>query len=119
MPHGSRGACSASARPAGGRRGRTRAPCPAGRSGLGILAFEPVRGEPARQLLEAFVVTADNRVVAMDPDDPRRSLEGAEHEHDPAVLTEMGDRLDTAAGPVEVGDAMQVDDRELTVVALR
>ncbi len=82
-------------------------------------AFEPVRGEPARQLLEAFVVTADNRVVAMDPDDPRRSLEGAEHEHDPAVLTEMGDRLDTAAGPVEMGDAMRVDDRELTVVALR
>jgi hypothetical protein len=55
----------------------------------------------------------------MDPDDPRRSLEGAEHEHDPAVLTEMGDRLDTAAGPVEMGDAMRVDDRELTVVALR
>ncbi len=66
-----------------------------------------------------FVVTADNRAVAMDPDDPRRSLEGAEHEHDPAVLTEMGDRLDTAAGPVEMGDAMRVDDRELTVVALR
>jgi hypothetical protein len=30
----------------------------------------------------------------------------------------MGDRLDTAAGPLEVRDTMRVDHRQLTVVAL-
>ena len=31
----------------------------------------------------------------------------------------MGDRLDAAAGPVEIGDVVRVDHGELALVALR
>ena len=41
---------------------------------------------------------------AEQPEDAGRALEGAEHDRDPAVLAEVGDRLGAAAGEVEVGD---------------
>ena len=69
--------------------------------------------------LEVLVVVLDDRAPAVDSDDSRRSVECTEHEHDPAVLAEMGDGLDAAARPVEIADAVRVDDGELAVVALR
>ena len=55
--------------------------------------------------------------LAVEPHDARRSLEGAEHEGDAAVLAEVGDGLDAAAGQVEVGDRRRPEDAE-RVVAL-
>ena len=61
---------------------------------------------------------ATTLAAPVNPDDSRRPFEGAEHEHDPAVLAEMGDRLDTTAGSVQVPDALRVDHGELAIVAL-
>ena len=50
-------------------------------------AFEPVGGEPCAPRPRSLLVLPDDRAAAVDPNDPRRSLEGAEHEDYPAVLT--------------------------------
>ncbi len=78
-----------------------------------------VRREPAREFVERRLVAADDQAAAVDANDPRFAFEGTEHEDYAAVLAQVGDGLDAAAGPVEVGDAMWVEYSELAVVALR
>ena len=52
-------------------------------------------------------------------DDPRRSLEAAEHHDDAAVLAHVGDRLGAAPDVVEVGDATRAEHAQRAARALR
>ena len=54
----------------------------------------------------------DDLAAAVQAHDPRRPLEGAEHDADAAVLAQVRDRLGAAAVDVEVGDRVLVEDRE-------
>jgi hypothetical protein len=50
--------------------------------------------------------------LAVEPQDVGRAVEGAEHDGEPPVGPEVGGGLGAAAGAVEIGDRMLVDDRE-------
>jgi hypothetical protein len=80
---------------------------------------DPDRREPLGESREALVVDENRLGVAVEAHDARRALEGAEHHDDAAVLAEVRDGLDAAAGLVEVGDAARTEDGELAAVALR
>src|SRR5690606_17386275 len=75
--------------------------------------------EHPRQLGELVVVHGDEPSGAVQPDDVRGTFEGAEHDGDAAVLTQVRDGLSAAGGEVEVGEGVLVDDRERSVQALR
>jgi hypothetical protein len=51
----------------------------------------------------------DDLAAAVQPQDPRRALEGAQHHDDPAVLADVGDRLRAAAHDVQVRDRVVVE----------
>ena len=55
----------------------------------------------------------------MEADDPRRPVEGAEHDHDAAVLARVRDRLGAAADEVEIRDLARSEDSEPAQIALR
>ena len=61
-------------------------------------------GKQRIQLLEAGLARLEHGAGSVEPHDSRRPVEGAEHHADPAVLAEVRDRLDAAAGEIEVGD---------------
>jgi hypothetical protein len=50
------------------------------------------------------MVALDDDAVAVQPQDPGRTLEGAEHDDDPAVLLEVGNRLDAAPTDIQPRD---------------
>jgi hypothetical protein len=54
----------------------------------------------------------------VQPQDPRRVGEGAEHEGDPPVVAQVGDGLGTAAGQIQVGDGLLVQEGEGVGVTL-
>jgi hypothetical protein len=74
------------------------------------------RLDAAKGALEQFGVSpraaAQRFAAAVEPHDVGRSVEGAEHDGEPAVRLEMGGGLVAAAGAVEIGDGALVDDRE-------
>ena len=57
------------------------------------------------QRLELGVVGPQILASAVQPHDPRRALERAEHHADAPVLAQVGDRLDPAPEQVDVGEA--------------
>ena len=54
----------------------------------------------------------------MKADDPWAIAEGTEHQDDPLVLLQVRDRLDTAAGEIEIGHRVIVDHGEGALHAL-
>ncbi len=64
-------------------------------------------GEPAQlhQLTETLIGGRNHFAPAVQPQDPGRPLERAEHDHDPPVLADVGDRLGAAPDHVEIGHA--------------
>src|SRR5947209_7742557 len=46
----------------------------------------------------------------MNAKNPRRPLEGTEHEDDAAIVPQMRDGLDAAAGEIEIGNGQWIDD---------
>src|SRR5262249_50727751 len=60
----------------------------------------------------ASVVEWEVLAAAVDAHDAGRAAERAPHERDAAVLTEVGGRLDAAAGQVDVADGPVVEDAE-------
>jgi hypothetical protein len=56
--------------------------------------------------------------ASVESHDARRSHEGAEHEHDAAVLSEMSDGLDAAPGLIEKGHAARSTHYEFVTIAL-
>ena len=75
-------------------------------------------GKAAGELVEFRVVGQHDPARPVQAHDPWRSREGAEHDHDPAVLPEMRDGLDTTPGLVEEGHRALVQNGELLAVAL-
>ena len=49
---------------------------------------------------------------AVEAADARRTVERAQHDRDAAVLADVGDGLDAAAGEIEVRDPVRPEDRE-------
>ena len=66
-------------------------------------------GTALEQLVEAGVAGGHHLTASVQPEDPRRPLEGAQHDHDAPVLAQVGDRLRAAADHVEVGDGALVE----------
>src|SRR5581483_79297 len=77
-----------------------------------------IRREEAGERAEVRVRVIDDLAAPIEADDLRRSLERAEEKRDAAVLPQVRDRLDAAAGQVEVGDRPRSEDAE-AVEALR
>ena len=75
--------------------------------------------EAPEELVESRLAEGDHLPGAEQPDDAGRPGEGAEHDHDAAVLLEVGDRLDPAAREVQVRDPAPAENRQGPVVALR
>jgi hypothetical protein len=73
----------------------------------------------ASSSFEARVVGQHVLAAAVEPDDPRRPLEGAEHHDDAAVLAHVGDRLGAAPDVVEVGDTTRAEHAQRAARALR
>jgi hypothetical protein len=61
------------------------------------------------QFVELEVSCRDDAALAVEPKDPRRSLERAQHDHDPPVLSHVGDRLGSAAHEVQIRDGVRVE----------
>ena len=59
-----------------------------------------------------------HRGAAVQPHDPRRTLERAEHDDDAAVLARVRDRLCAAADEVEISNLVRPEDSEPAQVAL-
>jgi hypothetical protein len=76
------------------------------------------RREERKQFLEPRGAGEVGDAPAVHPHHTRRATEGAEHHHDAAVLLQVGDRLDTAAGDIEVGEAPITEDRQRAGQAL-
>src|SRR5277367_6775775 len=74
--------------------------------------------ETARERVEVRVVGQYDPARPVQAHDPRRAREGAEHDHDPAVLPEMCDGLDTTPRLVEKGHRARTENSELVAVAL-
>src|SRR5271154_7197 len=68
--------------------------------------------------LELRIVGQHDPARPVQAHDPRRAREGAEHDHDPAVLPEMCDGLDTTPRLVEKGHRARTENSELVAVAL-
>ena len=77
------------------------------------------RVEPRRELLELRIVRQRDRRAAVQPHDPRRPVERAEHHDDAPVLARVRDRLGAAPDEVEVRDLARPEDAEPAQVALR
>ena len=77
-----------------------------------------VGGEAFEELVEPWVPDGNHLAGPVEAHDPGRAGEGAEHEDDAAVLTQVRDRLDAAPGEVEIGDPMVVQDGERPLIAL-
>jgi hypothetical protein len=76
---------------------------------LGRLGFGEADGQ---QLVEPGIVGQDDLATAVEAQDPRRALEGAEHDDDAPVLAQVGDRLGAAADDVQVRDRALVEHLE-------
>jgi hypothetical protein len=74
--------------------------------------------KPRDQRSEAWIVAFDDLAAPVQPDDLRRSLECTEQQRDPSILAQVRHRLDPAAGQIQVGDGVEIDDSE-RVEALR
>ena len=74
--------------------------------------------EPTGQIGEGGIVGQDGPALPVQSHDAGRSAECAEHHHDPAILTQVGDGLDATPGLVEVGHGALVDDDEFLPIAL-
>src|SRR5262249_18848216 len=76
------------------------------------------RREERRELVPARLARLDRLAARVQAHDARAPLEGAEHEADAAVLAQVRERLDAAAGEVGVGDLARTEHAE-GVQALR
>ena len=76
------------------------------------LALLPVLGEGPAQLGELRVGAQHGAAATVQPDDVGRPVERAEHQHDPPVLTQVGDRLGARPGVVQVGDLERAEHGE-------
>jgi hypothetical protein len=74
--------------------------------------------EPGRDLLPAVVSGHHQPALPVQPQNPRRAGEGAEYEGDAPVVAQVGGGLGAAAGEVQVGDGLLVQDGEGVGVAL-
>ncbi len=74
-------------------------------------------GNAVGQIVEVGCPGFDRLAATVEPQDARRSLERAEHDRQASVLAKVRDRLDAAAGQVEVGHRVLVEHAE-GVVAL-
>ena len=74
--------------------------------------------ETAGERFEVRVVGQHDPARPVQAHDPRRAREGTEHDHDPAVLPEMRDGLDTTPCLVEEGHRALIENGELVAVAL-
>ena len=71
-----------------------------------------MRGESARQRRKFGMTQLDYRAPAIQAQNFRRPLKIAEHQDDPAVFFEMGDRLNPATGQVQIGDGRRAKDSQ-------
>ncbi|GAB3904031.1 hypothetical protein GCM10027612_71300 [Microbispora bryophytorum subsp. camponoti] len=74
--------------------------------------------EAAHQTGPTGIVAEYRLSATVHPHDGGRSVEGAPHQADAAVLAEVGDRLGVAAGEIQVGHGEFVDHGERTGQAL-
>jgi len=70
------------------------------------------------ETLELGIIGAPDPSGAEQSQDPRVAGERAEHECDPAVVTQVCDGLDAAAEQIEIGDGVVVDHRERIAISL-
>ncbi len=69
-------------------------------------------GKCAASFVEAVGARLDDGPAAVEAHDARRPVEGTEHQHDASVLAQVRDRLDAAAGEIEVRDAVRAEHGE-------
>ena len=76
-------------------------------------------GMLARDPLEHVVAGQRHATAPVQAHDPRAAVEGAEHQADAAVLGQVRDRLGAAAGQIEPGHGVRVEDAERVESAWR
>ena len=69
-------------------------------------------GQVGTQSVVRLVFGFVDRATAVETHYPRRVVEGAEHQRDAAVRSEVGYRLHATAGEIEPGDAVRVQEPE-------
>ena len=78
-----------------------------------MMTLAPGRsGRVGTQSVVRLVFGFVDRATAVETHYPRRVVEGAEHQRDAAVRSEVGYRLHATAGEIEPGDAVRVQDPE-------
>ena len=72
-----------------------------------------------RESVELRSIPHHAPAYSVESDNPWRSAEGAEHDHDASVFAKMGNRLNSAPRLIEIRDALRSAYRELLSIALR